>query len=144
MVEDRHAAADGARLRARGGVCCLYRSSDVAQVVFDVVRTIRRQRQGCGDWKGGRCLCCNPVPYVRRQSTTISSSTNRRKNEKEKYKPCSTQGVGQAYQRLPKKGGTQRIGPAHGSDSHNQRRRLALKTPTASWRSRPFSLTNFL
>lgn len=105
MIEDRYAVIGGVPQGTRGGLRDLYRSLGQAQVSrrgarSRVLRTIHRERQNRGDWKGEFSLRHYAVPRVLRQPATIQSLGNERTISEEKDQSCPTQGVGIAVQVL--------------------------------------------
>ena len=114
MIEDRYAVVGGVPKGARGGFQDLYRSLGQAQVSRRgarscVLRTIHRERQNRGDWKGEFRLRHDAVPRVLRQPATIQSLGNKRKIDEE-VQSCPTQGVGIAVQTLAEKNSPQSCG----------------------------------
>ena len=149
MIEDRYAAAGGVPQGARGGLHDLYRSSGQAQVSrrgasVRVLKTIRRERQVRGDWKGELSLRHYAVPRVLRQPEAITPLGNKRTNSEKEIQSCPTQGVGIAAQKVVQKDHPQNRGETMAVRRGRKDRRLASQVSVVQRAShQPLSLANF-
>jgi hypothetical protein len=149
MIEDRDAAAGGVPQGARGGLHDLYRSLGQAQVSrrgasVRALRTIRRERQVRGDWKGEPSLRHYAVPRVLRQPAAIKSPENKRNNSEKEIQSCLTQGVGIAVQTLVQKDRAQNRGETMAVRPGRKDRRLAGQASVVQRTPhQPLSLANF-